>query len=112
MILEYLATEGSSKTRCPEAILKMAPHYDKSLLWSSDITDIQRAIRYLEKVEYTVYDEKSETISITQSGICALKDGSIQNLANHAFGGLVSIHIQFFCIVISLIALIISILKR
>jgi len=111
MILEYLATEGTSNTGGPVTTLRMAPYIDKSLMWKADLLDIRRAVNYLEKLEYIEYDEKSETISISQGGIDALKDGTIQNLANNAFGGLVSIRIQFFCIAVSLIALIISILK-
>jgi hypothetical protein len=67
---------------------------------------------FLLRLAYIGYDKESKSIFITNDGVNALKDGDIQNLANNTFGGLVSIHIQFFCIVMSLIALIISILNR
>jgi hypothetical protein len=111
MILEYLATEGIHKNEGIVDFIKLEPYIDSSLMWKSGAIDIQRAISYLENLKYVIYDTENKTMRITPDGINALKDGSIQSLANKTFGGLVSIHIQFFCIIISLIALIISILK-
>ena len=110
VILEYLATDGLLNSS-PVSLLEIAPHIDKSLMWNSNFIDIQRAVLYLWKLEYIDYNKDSEIVKITQNGICALKDGSIQNLAYSAFRGVVSIRLQFLCIAVSMIALLISILK-
>ncbi|GAB6010827.1 hypothetical protein [Viscerimonas tarda] len=111
MLLEYLAAEGIHKNEGITDILKLKPYVDSSLMWKSTSEDIQKSISYLECLKYVIYDTENKTMRIASDGVNALKDGGIQNLANNTFGGLVSIHIQFFCIAISLTALIISMLK-
>ena len=110
-MLEFFTTEGPLSSGGPITILKMEPYIDKSLMWKADIVDIRRSVTYLTMLGYINYDEKSGEINITQSGINALRDGNIQNLANSSFGRLVNIQIQFVCITVSLIALLISIIK-
>lgn len=91
---------------------------DKTLHWKTNVAEFDLEFQYLATLGYIQYHKDNDVMSLTETGIQALRDCSMQNLALSAYNNYLdlklkrlTITISTFAIVISMISLMIGYLK-
>lgn len=108
-ILEYVATHNGTTGGGPEIFLTFSEYIDKTLHWKTQMCDITQAGLYLIAIKLLTVEEHK--LYITEEGIkylqnCALQAATISTRLNF-----ISHSNWIICTLISLTALVISILK-
>lgn len=108
-LLEYVAINNGASYGWAEEILRFAQHADDTVLEKCNNYDIAKAGLYLISIELLKVEDGK--LFITDAGIRCLQNQSYQSAIVAARGAFVS-HINWIlCTLISLSALVISILK-
>lgn len=81
---------------------------DKTLMWKATIVDVDLEFQYLITIGYIKYTGKDFCMALTEIGIQALRDCTIQNLALAAYNNYLDLKLKRLTVTISMIAIVIS----
>lgn len=108
-ILEYIALHDGESQSGPEMFLSFAKHIDKTITEYSDISDITEAGDYLLAIKLLVI--KENRLFISDEGLKTLQNLSLNTSAISTRMTYVSYVNWVLCTVLSVAAILISILK-
>ena len=77
----------------------------------TNVAEINYDIQYLITLGYIVCEEKSDIVSITEKGLEALHEGTLQNISMNAYKNYLDLNLRRLAVRISLVSLLTSLIS-
>lgn len=109
MALEALATHGAQHE--VDYKIRVLSLTDASMVYKVKEQDFEETYRFFFTIGYIAFDPNTERVSLTKSGIQAIKDCTFQRLSLDAFNNYIELKNRSLSLKISVLALVISMIS-
>lgn len=82
-----------------------------TIMDKTNVAEINYDIQYLITLGYIVCEEKSDIVSITEKGLEALREGTLQNISMNAYKNYLDLNLRRLAVRISLVSLLTSLIS-